>query len=87
MTAKQHEITAEDDDTRYNYYQIGDRVRYHGSLRTYEKYDKSKDSIIFCNACASLNEITAESVTAVDVPCSSRSDFDPPWKGGRTQAA
>ncbi|MBU4036264.1 MAG: hypothetical protein KKA35_07535 [Proteobacteria bacterium] len=52
-----HEITAEDDDTVYNYYEIGDRVRYHGSIRTYEKYDKSKDSIVFCNACASLNKI------------------------------
>ena len=56
---KKHEITAEDDDTRYNYYHIGDRVRHHGSLRSYEKYDKSKDTIIFCNACASLNEMSS----------------------------
>lgn len=54
---KDHESTAEDDDTRYNYYQIGDRVRRHGGLNTYEKYDKSGDSIIFCNACASLCDI------------------------------
>lgn len=52
-----HEISAEDDDTVYNYYQIGDRVRHHKGLNSYEKYDKSKDSIIFCNACASLNDI------------------------------
>jgi len=57
---KSHEITAEDDDTVYNYYRVGDRVRYHGSLRSYEKCDKSKDTIIFCNACASLNEMSAE---------------------------
>ena len=57
---KAHEITAENDDTTYNYYQIGDKVRYHGSLRSFEKYDKSKDSIVFCNACASLNEMSAE---------------------------
>jgi hypothetical protein len=49
---KAHQITAEDDDTVYNYYQIGDRIRHHGKLHTYEKYDKSADSIIFCNACA-----------------------------------
>jgi len=50
-------ICVEDDDTVYNYYQIGDRVRHHKRLNSYEKYDKSTDSIIFCNACASLNDI------------------------------
>ncbi|SMC35100.1 hypothetical protein [Sporomusa malonica] len=50
-------ISAEDDVTRYQYYQIGDRVRYHKGLNSHEKYDKSKDNIIFCNACASLNDI------------------------------
>jgi len=50
-------ISVEDDDTVYNYYQIGDRVRYHKGLNSYEKYDKSKDTIIFCNACASLNDM------------------------------
>ncbi|HWQ72767.1 MAG TPA: hypothetical protein VN370_10645 [Desulfitobacteriaceae bacterium] len=54
---RSYEITAEDDDTQYNYYQIGDRVRHHKGLNTLEKYDKSGDSIIFCNACASLNDI------------------------------
>lgn len=50
-------IAVEDDDTLYEYYQVGDKVRHHGGLRTFEKYDKSKDSIIFCNACSSLNDI------------------------------
>jgi len=50
-------LTAEDDDTRYNYFQIGDRVRHHKGLNSFEKYDKSNDSIVFCNACASLNDI------------------------------
>jgi hypothetical protein len=54
---KEHFLTAEDDDTCYNYYQIGDRVRHHGGLNSYEKYDKSGDSIIFCSACASLCDI------------------------------
>jgi hypothetical protein len=54
---KKHKIRHEDNDTVYNYYQIGDRIRHHGRLNTYEKYDKSRDSIIFCNACASLNNI------------------------------
>lgn len=51
------EQSVEDDDTRYNYYQIGDKVRHHKGLNSIEKYDKSGDSIIFCSACASLNDI------------------------------
>lgn len=54
---KARKISVENDDTVYNYYQVGDRVRHHKGLNSYEKYDKSKDSIIFCNACASLNDI------------------------------
>jgi hypothetical protein len=52
-----HTIIYEDDDTVYNYYNIGDRVRHHKGLNSYEKYDKSNDVIIFCNACGSLNDI------------------------------
>ena len=54
---KTYKLQDEEDDTRYNYYQIGDRVRHHKGLNSYEKYDKSKDTIIFCNACGSLNDI------------------------------
>lgn len=54
---KKHVICVEDDDTLYNYYQVGDRVRHHKGINSYEKYDKSKDDIIFCNACASKNDI------------------------------
>ena len=59
-TGKKHEIIVVNDDTLYVYYQIGNRVRHHGQLNSYEKYDKSKDSIVFCNACATLNEINDE---------------------------
>ncbi|MDD2306172.1 MAG: hypothetical protein PHP53_15830 [Prolixibacteraceae bacterium] len=54
---KTHTTSAEDDDTKYNYYRVGDRVRHHKGLNTYEKEDKSGDKIVFCNACASLNDI------------------------------
>ncbi len=54
---KTETISAEDDDTKYNYYRIGDRVRHHAGINSYEKFDKSGDAIIFCNACASLNDI------------------------------
>lgn len=55
---KIHEIAVADDDTLYYYYKIGDHVRHHAGLNSYEKYDKSGDNIVFCNACASLNDIT-----------------------------
>lgn len=57
---KIHRITVADDDTQYNYYQIGDSVRRHAGLNSYEKYDKSKDEIIFCAACDSLCDINGD---------------------------
>lgn len=54
---KMYYSSADDDDTIYTYYQIGDRVRHHKGLNSYEKENKSGDSSIFCNACASLNDI------------------------------
>jgi len=58
QSGKTHQLTAEDDDTQYNYFQVGDHVRHHAGLNSYEKYDKSQDSIIFCNACATLCQIS-----------------------------
>lgn len=54
---KVHLLTAEDDDTVYRYYRVGDRARHHGGLNSFEKYDKSQDTIIFCNACGTLCDI------------------------------
>jgi len=53
----EHNIFVEDDNTLYDYYKIGDKVRHHKGLNTFEKYDKTGDKIIFCNACASMNDI------------------------------
>ena len=41
----------------YDYLSLGDRVRYHPRFGTYEKYDKSKDRIIYCNVCTVMNPI------------------------------
>lgn len=56
----EHEISTENDDTLYRYYKEGDRVRRHGGLKSFEKYDKSNDDIIFCAACATLCDINEE---------------------------
>lgn len=55
---KNHRMTAEDDRTVFDYFQVGDHVRHHAGLNSYEKYDKSRDSIIFCNACGTLCQIS-----------------------------
>ncbi|WP_346862515.1 hypothetical protein [uncultured Draconibacterium sp.] len=57
QNGKVYEIRDEDDETVYNYYKVGDKLRHHGSLNSYEKFDKSGDTIVFCNACAFLHDI------------------------------
>lgn len=42
----------------YDYLAVGDRVRYHPAFSSYEKYDKSKDKIIYCNVCYTMNPIS-----------------------------
>jgi hypothetical protein len=54
---KRHTIRSRNSDTLYNYYQIGDRVRHHAGLNSYEKYDKTGDRFIPCNACGTLCDI------------------------------
>jgi hypothetical protein len=41
----------------YDYLSVGDRVRFHPRFGTYEKHDKSKDRIIYCNVCSMMNPI------------------------------
>lgn len=57
QNGKKHKIQTRNDQTTYDYYRIGDQVRHHKGLNTYEKYDKSRDHIIFCNACGTVNNI------------------------------
>ncbi|HOG47079.1 MAG TPA: zinc-ribbon domain-containing protein [Anaerolineae bacterium] len=59
-SGKTQRLTAKNDDTVYNYYRIGDRVRHHAGLNSYEKYDKRGDTIVFCLACGSLNDIQGD---------------------------
>jgi len=51
-TRHQHE----DYDTVFNYFDIGDKVRHHKDFDGYEKYDKSKDTIMLlhCMRCNSM---------------------------------
>jgi len=57
---KRHTIKSNNSDTLYNYYQIGDRVRHHAGLNSYEKYDKTGDKFILCSACGTLCDINEE---------------------------
>lgn len=53
-------VRANDNRTWYDYLQIGERVRFHPSLSTYEKYDKSKDGYLFCNFCGKRCDINED---------------------------
>ncbi|MBU7006565.1 hypothetical protein [Phosphitispora fastidiosa] len=55
---KRYTIRSRDNDTLYNYYRIGDRIRHHAGLKSYEKHDKSGDRFIPCNACGTLCDIS-----------------------------
>ena len=57
-TGKEKKLTERDSRRdMYEYLDIGDRVRYHPKFDTFEKYDKSKDRIIYCNVCSMMNPI------------------------------
>ncbi|MCL1798220.1 MAG: hypothetical protein FWG23_00530 [Eggerthellaceae bacterium] len=43
------------------YLQVGDRVRYHAKLDYFEKYDKSRDSLLPCVECRSFFDIALDS--------------------------
>ncbi len=57
---KRYVIRAKNDDTLYNYYRIGDRLRHHAGLNSYEKYDKTGDRFIPCAACGTLCDMGAD---------------------------
>ena len=50
-------VQGKDDRRIYDYFDLGDRVRYHPRFGAYEKYDKSKDRIIYCAVCNAMNPI------------------------------
>lgn len=53
-----YRISNDDDSTKYDYYRIGDYVKYHGGkyLKYIEKYDKSFDSVLYCASCKRGND-------------------------------
>ncbi|MGI6297967.1 MAG: zinc ribbon domain-containing protein [Saccharofermentanales bacterium] len=57
-TGKKKTIVEKDSGRQmYDYLSVGDRVRFHPRFGTYEKYEKSKDRIIYCNVCSMMNPI------------------------------
>jgi len=45
----------------FDYYKIGERVRHHGKMpasHILEKYDKSNETIVYCIACSSKNNMS-----------------------------
>jgi hypothetical protein len=65
---KKHRLINENNSTAYDYFQVGDQVRHHAGLNTYEKYDKSRDRTIPCNACGTLNFVENENCSRCKCP-------------------
>ena len=65
---KKHNLISENNSTSYDYFQVGDQVRHHAGLNTYEKYDKSRDRTIPCNACGTLNFVENENCSRCKCP-------------------
>ncbi|HBK59544.1 MAG TPA: hypothetical protein DDZ84_01965 [Firmicutes bacterium] len=57
-TGRKHRIARDSHREMYDYFKVGDRVRYHPAFATYEKFDKSRDRIIYCNVCSMMNPIS-----------------------------
>lgn len=57
-SGKKHKLNYTNCPAIYDYFNIGDKIRCHMAFGTYEKYDKSKDSSIFCNVCGKLNDMS-----------------------------
>ena len=53
-------LSANDNRVWYDYLQIGERVRFHPNLSTYEKFDKSRDGYLMCNVCGKRCEISED---------------------------
>lgn len=60
MSGKVITNKTQDQPSFYQYYEIGDQVRHHKGLYMYEKYDKSRDTVILCNACMAFNDSKLE---------------------------
>lgn len=65
---KSHKLNYVDNAAIYDYFNVGDRIRCHQAFGTYEKYDKSRDSYIFCNVCGKLNDITNDTCVSCHMP-------------------
>jgi ribosomal protein L40E len=63
-----HKIAAKNNRKYFDYFNLGDKIRFHGGLNSIEKYDKSNDSIIYCNACGTENDINADYCRKCKVP-------------------
>lgn len=57
---KKHIIKTRDNNVFYNYFNIGDRVRHHAGLNSFEKYDKTGETFLPCNACGTLCDINGD---------------------------
>lgn len=55
---EKHVVLHEDNDAMYRYYMIGDKIRYHINLKSFEKLNQATKTVIFCSVCGTKHDIT-----------------------------
>ncbi|MFP4457245.1 MAG: zinc-ribbon domain-containing protein [Clostridia bacterium] len=65
---EEHKLAARSNRRYFDYFNLGDKIRFHGGLNSVEKYDKTGDSIIYCNACGTENDINSDYCRRCKVP-------------------
>ena len=59
-SGKKETLTEWESGFWYSYFSAGDRIRYYPALESYEKYDKSRERVIYCNVCLTMNPIHSD---------------------------
>lgn len=67
-SGKKHTLRYVNNPAMYNYFNVGDKIRCHLPFGTYEKFDKSRDSSIYCNICGTVNDIAKDNCKYCRLP-------------------
>ena len=65
---REHDVEIKFRNEIYNYYKIGEAVRYHTKINFPEKYDKSRDSYSVCALCLYKEAVHGDRCPVCDAP-------------------
>jgi len=67
-TGREHRVQVCCNSATYDYYKVGERVRYHDRIDYLEKHDKSYDSYTLCALCKARADINADRCPKCSAP-------------------